>query len=250
MTGILSAMPEEISHLLNQMTVKNTIEKGQRTYYQGLLFGQECVLAFSRWGKVAAATTTTQMINLYPISNIIFSGVAGALQTNLNIGDIVLATKVFQYDMDASPLFAPMEIPLINQSGFDTDHDERLLFALTNFVQEFDKMLGKNAEYFNINQPKLHRGIVVSGDQFVHTIEQQQKILKLAPKALCAEMEGAAVAQVCYEYDIPFDLIRIISDKADDTSPIDFPKFTKQIAGKYTTYILKNYLTNLGLADF
>jgi len=244
MLAILSAMPDEINHLLQAMSVKQSIEKGQRIYYHGDLFGQNCVMVFSRWGKVAAATTITQLINLFPVKELIFSGVAGAIHTGLEIGDIVVATELIQHDMDASPLFKPAEIPLLNKSVFKTKTDDKMWLAIKKFKNDFQDLFKHEALYFNINEINATQGIIVSGDQFIHTKAQRQSILKLIPEALCAEMEGAAVGQVCYEYGLPLQVIRIISDKANAEAEIDFPELTRQLAGKYTYHILKNYLTN------
>jgi adenosylhomocysteine nucleosidase len=93
---------------------------------------------------------------------------------------------------------------------------------------------------FNISQPKLFIGDIASGDQFFSTNEQKQSLNSQLPNVLCVEMEGAAVAQVCYEYEIPFSIIRTISDVADETAHIDFPSFIKKISSKYAAEIIKN----------
>ncbi len=96
---------------------------------------------------------------------------------------------------------------------------------------------------YGIIKPKLYQGLIVRGDHFVNSSKKIKDILSKVPHALCVEMEGAAVAQVCYEYDIPFQIIRIISDKANDNSHIDFPKFANEVAGKYALGILEKYLS-------
>ena len=119
--GIISAMKEEIQALHNQLELRSTIEKGRRTYYQGKLFNQEVVLVFSRWGKVASATTATQLINDFEIDEIIFTGVAGGIKSKIRIGDIVIGKELYQHDMDASPLIPKYEIPLLGKRAFQTD---------------------------------------------------------------------------------------------------------------------------------
>ena len=126
MIGIISAMPEEMQSLLDNLQVSKTIDKGKRTYYQGQLFNNDVVIVFSRWGKVAASATVTQLLNSFDISEVFFSGVAGALQKKLKIGDIVIGTTLIQYDMDASPLYPDMEIPLLNKTSFETSATPKL----------------------------------------------------------------------------------------------------------------------------
>ena len=236
-------MPEEMQTLLTEMQVKETITKGKRDYYRGTLYDKEIVLVFSRWGKVAAATTTTQLFNLFDISEVIFSGVAGALADNLNIGDVVIGTVLIQYDMDASPLYPAMEIPLLGKTEFSTSNTKKLTSATQNFLKNYTIFFKDEPEKFGIYNPKQYTGIIVSGDQFVNSSEKINEIKKCVPTALCVEMEGAAVAQVCYEYNIPFQIIRIISDKANENSHIDFPVFASEVAGKYAGGIMAYYLS-------
>lgn len=244
MIGLVSAMPEEMQSLLDELQLIKTIERGKRTYYQGFLFEKEVVLVFSRWGKVAAAATVTQLINSFAISEMLFSGVAGALQSHLQIGDIVIGTTLIQHDMDASPLYPNLEIPLLGKTDFETATTANLEKATQDFLNNYSKYFTtKTLSDFEIDStPKYYKGLIVSGDQFINSTQKINVIKELVPKALCVEMEGAAVAQVCYEYGIPFQIIRIISDKADDNSHIDFSKFAKEVAGKYALEVLRNYL--------
>ena len=103
--GIISAMQEEMQTLLDNLQEPVATTKGMRTYYHGKLFNVEIVLVFSRWGKVASATTATQLINDFEVDEIIFTGVAGAISKDLNIGDIIIGKHLYQHDVDASPLF-------------------------------------------------------------------------------------------------------------------------------------------------
>jgi adenosylhomocysteine nucleosidase len=237
-------MPEEMNSLLENLQIKQTLIKGKRTYYQGLLFETEVVLVFSRWGKVAAAATVTQLLNSFEISEVLFSGVAGGLNPKLTIGDIVIGTELIQYDMDASPLYPTLEIPLLDKTSFETFNTTRLKRATKLFLNDYSELFtNKVQKEYGIDNPKLYQGLIVSGDHFVNSSEKIKNILSKVPKALCVEMEGAAVAQVCYEYDIPFQIIRIISDKANDNSHIDFPKFANEVAGKYALGILEKYFS-------
>ncbi len=244
MIGIISAMQEEIQTLLENLKNTTTTTKGKRTYYKGLLFNKPVVLVFSRWGKVAAATTTTQLINDFEIDEIIFTGVAGSIQNHINIGDIVIGKNLYQHDMDASPLLEPFEIPLLQKKYFEISQSKRNLLqeASQLFLENFNLFISKTeANQFFIKTPKIYIENIASGDQFISTNEQLNFIKSNLPNIACVEMEGAAVAQVCYEYKIPFGIFRTISDKANDNSHIDFPKFAKQIASNYALGILKYY---------
>ncbi|WP_196888920.1 5'-methylthioadenosine/adenosylhomocysteine nucleosidase [Aureivirga sp. CE67] len=242
--GIISAMQEEIQALLNHLENPRSEEKGMRTYYSGMLFGNDVVLVFSRWGKVASAVTTTQLINDYHVDEIIFTGVAGAISSKLNIGDIVVGRNLMQHDMNAYPLYPKYEIPLLGKGSFQTKDTERLLHASKEFIADFNQYISANeAEEFHISKPKVVVGDIVSGDRFVSDLNKIKKLRVEFPGAKCVEMEGAAVAQVCYEYDIPFSIIRVISDEANHSATIDFPKFCQSVAQKYIKGIFENYFS-------
>jgi adenosylhomocysteine nucleosidase len=219
--------------------------KGMRTYYQGRLFDKKVILVFSRWGKVASATTATQLINDFNVKEIIFTGVAGGVQPDVFVGDIVIGKDLYQHDMDASPLVKAYEVPLLGKSAFTTDPDKRnqLSRASSQFLQNKHEFLSKEQLInFQIQEPKIHLGDIASGDQFISSSQQSLKILSGLPTVKCVEMEGAAVAQVCFEYKVPFSIIRTISDNANHNAHIDFPKFAKEIASTYALGILQQYL--------
>ncbi len=242
MIGIISAMQEEIQALLVEIRNVKTTVKGMRTDYTGELFDKKVVIVFSRWGKVASSSTTTQFINDYNIDEIIFMGVAGAINSDLNIGDIVIRKKMYQYDMDASPLFEQFEIPLLNKKYFDTKNNSKLEKAAKLFIKNYNNYIdAKLALEFDFEIPKIIHNDIASGDEFIHDETRIQKIINRLPTDVCVEMEDAAVAQVCYEYTVPLSVIRIISDKANNEGFIDFPKFVSSIASNYSFGILKNY---------
>jgi adenosylhomocysteine nucleosidase len=245
--GIMSAMPEEIEAVVKTMTTHQTQVKGMRTYHLGELFGKEIVLVFSRWGKVAAATTATQMIEDFNLSEILFTGVAGALDENLEIGDMVIGKRMFQHDLDGSPIVKRYEVPLLGKTFFETNTERsiKLKEACQTFLKyDYDQVVSKRAaEKFMIVDPKIIEGDIASGDQFISEIKDIEKIKAGLKTVVCTEMEGAAVAQVCFEYGMPFSICRTISDKANNNAHIDFPAFAKEIASKYALGILKYYLT-------
>jgi len=242
MIGIISAMQEEIQALLHQLQNVATTEKGMRTYYTGTLYNKKVILVFSRWGKVASAVTTTQLINDFNVSEIIFTGVAGGIKNDLNIGDIVIGKNLYQHDLNASPFYEKLEIPILKKKFLVTSNASKLMEATKEFLKNYNQFIVKSdAQLFNITNPKVWFGDIASGDQFISSLKKIKKLNKLIPTATCVEMEGAAVAQVCYEYNIPFSIIRIISDKANDNAHIDFPKFANAIASNYALGIFKNY---------
>jgi adenosylhomocysteine nucleosidase len=248
--GIMGAMPEEIEGVTALLSHCTSESMGQRTYFSGQINGIDSVVVFSRWGKVAAATTVTTLINKYHITELIFTGVAGAINTNLKIGDIVLGRRLIQHDMDARPLMQQFEIPLLSRIYLESDSSHLALAsqainALLNNKSLHEVISVEDLLQFNIKQPKVVIGDIASGDQFFSSNEQKNNLISLLPDILCVEMEGAAVAQVCYEHDVPFIIIRTISDVADDHSPIDFPSFIQKISSKYAAEIIKNFYNHL-----
>lgn len=242
MIAIISAMQEEIQALLNKLEDVKTYKKGMRTYYVGNLFSKNVVLVFSRWGKVAAAATTTQLINDFDLEEIIFTGVAGAIQNELNIGDIVIGKHLYQHDLNATPFYEKFEIPILKKKYLVSNNTTNLLKATNLFLETYNQYVAKeDANFFDINIPKVILGDIASGDQFISSLKKIKKLNKNIPSATCVEMEGAAVAQICFEYSIPFSIIRIISDKANDNAHIDFETFSHTIASNYALGILKNY---------
>jgi len=243
MLGIISAMPSEINCVLDAMTSNTLKIFGNRKFYKGQLFNHSVVIAFSNWGKVASATTATQMINSFNIKQLIFTGVAGALQPNLNIGDVVVGTHLYQHDMDARPLFKQFEIPIINKISFKTNLTltNKLFKASTLFLSDIKNQINQLRD-FKIVNPQLYKGAIASGDQFISSSTKINYINKVLPDALCVEMEGAAVAQVCFDYKIDFGIVRTISDNSKHNASINFEQFTDKIAGNYALGILKNLL--------
>src|ERR1700730_15911635 len=138
MLAIVSAMPEEIAAVLQELADVRIREFGRRQFHTGSLHGVEAVVVFSRWGKVAAAATVTQLLASYPVTSLVFGGVAGGTRPGLSIGDIVVATELVQHDMDASPLYLRYEVPLLGKARFATDADLRaqLAVAAHSFVEQ------------------------------------------------------------------------------------------------------------------
>lgn len=248
--GIMSAMREEIETLIHELEVSEKAVRGMRSYYMGKLWDKEVVLVFSRWGKVASATTATHLITDFKVREILFTGVAGAVDAKLDIGDVVIGDELFQHDMDASPLVEPYEVPLLGKKYFATNPERNQLLceATSKFLRDVERHFESDeTDHFGISHPKSLVGGVASGDQFISKQSQIEKLGSDLTEVLCVEMEGAAVAQVCYEYKIPFNIFRTISDKANDNSHIDFPKFATEVASRYASGIIKNYFNSYNI---
>ena len=242
--GIMGAMPEEIEDVVSLLSNPVTKTIGMRRYTSGTINGIKTVVVFSRWGKVAAAATASTLINVFNVTEIIFTGVAGAISPDLKIGDIVIGSKLVQHDMDARPLMQQFEIPLLGKTYFECPENKVLeIKNKVQFLTDNGKINSsidtKILHQFNITIPKVHIGDIASGDKFFADNQQKKELLEALPSILCVEMEGSAVAQVCYEYAVPFTIIRTISDTADNNSHIDFPLFIKSISSIYSMNIIK-----------
>jgi len=248
--GIMGAMPEEIEGVIQLLEDRKEFILGRRTYYTGSIHGIPAVVVFSRWGKVAAAATVTSLLLEFNVTEIIFTGVAGAIHSTLKIGDIVIAKRLIQYDMDARPLMAQFEIPLLGKTFFES-YEANITIATiaVNDLIETGHLQAAidpgSLQKFGITAPKQFTGDIASGDKFFSNSDEKGSLTAALPSILCVEMEGAAVAQVCYEYDIPFTIIRTISDTADEQSVIDFPLFIKTVASKYSVAVIKNIFRQL-----
>ena len=236
-------MPEEIDKIIAQITNKEIVERGGRLYYKGKLYGQQVVVVFSRWGKVAAATTVTSLIVEFKVDKIVFTGVAGAISPELNIGDIVIGQRFFQHDMDARPLIRRFEIPLTGKTSFEASEKNiaQMSQAIHNFLKNSKEFRRSLADY-DMKNLKMTIGDIASGDLFVSKKETRNSIIRNLPSVVCVEMEGAAVAQVCDDYDIPLIVVRVISDVADENAHNAASGFLQQRAGDYSLYIIKEYI--------
>lgn len=247
--GIMSAMMEEITAILKIMKKTKTVTIAQRDYHCGELHGIPVVAVFSRWGKVAASSTATALIDRLEVDSIIFTGVAGAVAKSLNIGDVVISNKVIQHDMDARPLFKRHEIPLLNTTYFNAN--DKLLSLSNKFSKKlmFDdlsKLISKDTfNSFNIKNPTSYVGTIATGDQFISSSEKTNDLAQSIDNCMAVDMESGAVGQVCNEHNIPFIIFRTISDKADHDAVIDFQKFIPQIAAKYSEVMVSSLFKEL-----
>jgi adenosylhomocysteine nucleosidase len=252
--GIMSAMLEEILGVEELLEDREQEELGMRTYYTGKINGIKTVVVFSRWGKVAAATTVATLIQKFNITELIFTGVAGGISPDLNIGDIVIGTRFIQHDMDARPIIAQYELPLHNIVYLESSAERNQIATnAVNYLLDnkhlHEVISQEDLDKFGIHAPKLLSGTIASGDKFFSVNEDKERLLENIPSVLCVEMEGAAVAQVCYEYNIPYTILRTISDTADEKSAIDFPSFIEHVSSKYSVEIVKNMFRQISHID-
>ena len=197
--GIMAAMQEEIDTLLNELPADSeVVEGGRRTYYSGPLWGKPVVMVFSRWGKVAAATTAMHLISDFGVAEILFTGVAGAARPGLKVGDVVVGAQLWQHDMDARPLLPRYEIPLLGRSSFASDEKRRdqLVQAAAAFLRNDLAIAVPEATRaaFRIQSPKAVEGDIASGDQFFSDRADLADLLIHLPTIAAVDMESAAVA--------------------------------------------------------
>jgi len=231
--GVVAAMHPELAAVLGRMPDE------QRQRVAGRDF---------RVGKVAAATTATLLIERFGVGALLFTGTAGGLGEGVKVGDLVLASSFVQHDMDASPLFPRFEVPLYGRARFDTDGplSARVAQAARQVLADASATLGVDAvAEFALHAPTLHAGLILSGDRFVATSAESAALRQALPEALAVEMEGAAVAQVCHDWALPFAALRTVSDRADDSAHVDFMRFIDQVASRYSAAVLEAYFSSL-----
>lgn len=210
--GIIGAMEEEVEILKEKMEITQTVKQAGMTFYKGTLHGQEIVLARSGVGKVNASVCAQLMITLFDIDYLINSGVAGTLHKDIDQGDIVISTDAVQHDFDTTVFGDPLgEISRLGITFFEADEE------LINLSKEAAKNI-------NIKGVDVFEGRVASGDQFIAGGAIEERIqTNFAPSAV--EMEGAAIAHVAYLNNIPYVIIRSISDKADGSADLSYEEF-------------------------
>ena len=208
MLGIIGAMDEEVLEIKNALTDVSVETVTGMDFYRGKVNGKEVVVVRSGIGKVNAAVCSQVLVDRFGVEAIVNTGIAGSLRAEINIGDIVLSTDSVQHDMDATGFGYPAgQIPRMDTFAFPAD--EKLL----NLAKECCARVNPDIQTFT--------GRVVSGDQFISDKGKKQWLTETFDGS-CTEMEGAAIAQVCYLNHIGCLIIRAISDKADDSANMDY----------------------------
>ena len=212
--GIIGAMEEEVAALKEKMEIKEVLKKASMEFYKGNLQGKEVVVVRSGIGKVNAGLCTQILADVFDAKMVINTGIAGSLDARIDIGDIVISTEALQHDMDATQFGYPLgQIPRMETLAFPAD--EKMVSLAKAACEKVNPEI------------KVFTGRVVTGDQFVASKEVKDRI-KTNFDGLCTEMEGAAIAQAAWLNEIPFVIIRAISDKADDSAQMDYPTFERQ----------------------
>lgn len=215
--GIIGAMQEEIKLLLEHMDNQQAERHAGLTYHRGTLYGRKVVVTQSGVGKVNAAVCTQALIDRFGADVVLFTGVAGAVDPELNIGDIVISSSSLQHDVDVTALgFKRGEIPYQAVSEYPSDEG---LILLAQAAGE------------KVFPGRCRTGRVLSGDQFIADRAAVKGLYEELGGA-CTEMEGASVAQVCHMNAIPHVIIRSMSDKADGSAHVNFAAFTVEAADR------------------
>lgn len=223
--GIICAMEEEIKELRAKLSNQTEKNLGGIEFYTGQLGENEVTLVRSGIGKVQAGVTTALLIVEFGVDQVINSGSAGGIGTGLSVGDVVFSTEAAYHDADATAFgYLPGQLP---QQPQRYKADEKLLLALEEAAKKAD---------LNVKQ-----GLIVTGDQFVASKEKIAQIKEIYPKALCCEMEGAAIAQVAYQFGVPFVIVRAMSDVGDEDAGQTFDEFIID-AGKRSAKMILNLM--------
>ena len=222
-TGIIGAMDDEVAALKDEMKLTKTTTIAGMEFCEGTMDGKDIVVVQCGLGKVNAGICANTLVNDFGVTRIINTGVAGSLDSKIDIGDIVVSTDALQHDYDVSPIgYERGEIPYTGLVAFPADETMR---------QEAVRAIQESAPEINVFE-----GRVCSGDQFIATHEQKDAILENFG-GLCCEMEGGAIAQACYLNDTPFVIIRAISDKADDSEEMSYEAFEKDAARRCASIV-------------
>ncbi len=246
--GIVSALPQELDSVLAFMPDETAVEVAGRRFWRGHLGGREVVAVLSGIGKVAAAATGTLLAERFQVSGMVFTGVAGGLGDGVAVGDAVVASACLQHDMDASPLFPRHEIPGYGRDRFETDvvlSQALLVAARAELAAPETFLSADDRRAFKLDRPRAHHGLVISGDRFVATAAESTALRERLPDALAVDMESAALAQVCHDFGRPLAVLRTVSDRADDSAHVDFPRFLDAVARHYSARIVARALAGL-----
>lgn len=213
--GIIGAMEPEIRLLQQAMTQVHTHTIGKTTIYQGVLDGKNVALCLSGIGKVNAAIATTLLCEHFTPDCIINTGSAGGIGAGLSVGDVIIGTEVAYHDVDVTAFgYAHGQVPRL-PARYASEH--ALIYAAEEAASRQKSL-------------RCQHGLIISGDQFIHSDSTLQTIRSHFPGAAALEMEAAAIAQTCWRFEKPFVIIRSISDSADDGSEISFETFLETAA--------------------
>jgi len=223
--GIIGAMDEEVMFLKDAMTNKKEETVASVQFTKGEIFGKETVLLKSGIGKVNASMATTILMERYKPTHVINTGSAGGFSSELNVGDVVVGEKIVHHDVDVTAFdYEYGQVPDMPESFLA---DERLIAKTKEVLQ-----------HFGINN-KI--GLIATGDSFMNDPKRVAFLKEKFPDMLASEMEGAAIAQICFQYDIPFVVVRALSDIAGEESSVTFNEFL-QLAAENSSKLIKEII--------
>lgn len=228
--GIIGAMDLEVEHLKGEMQISRIVDKAGMEFYTGTLKGVDVVIVRSGIGKVNAGLCAQILADVFQVTHIINTGVAGSLNAKLDIGDILISKDALYHDMDVRIFGYQLgEVPQMGCREFKAD--KAMIEAAVSSCKEVN--------------PDIHVevGRILSGDQFISDKAKKETLIADF-QGDCTEMEGAAIAHSAYLNKIPFVIIRAISDKADDSAEMDYPTF-EQEAAKHSAKLVEHMITLL-----
>lgn len=247
--AFLTALEQENRLIEDRLAAVAEKSAGSRRCATGTIAGRLVVTAVSGIGKVAAAATATSILDQFDPPAMVFCGVAGGIEPGVEIGDIVIAESFVQHDFDARPIFDRYVIPSLGTAAIPTDPSlsGSLRDAAKRYVEssiEADIPADSLAR-FGIDRPRVHSGLIGSGDRFISHLAAASELRAELPGILAVEMEGAAVAQVCAERGVPFAAVRSVSDRSDHNAGIDFLDFIATIAAPLTAGVVATFLAGV-----
>ena len=220
--AIMGAMPEEVAPILEKLQDYKTTEYANNKYYEATYKGVELVIAYSKIGKVFSTLTATTMIQHFGCDKLLFSGVAGAISPTLKVGDLIIATKLSQHDLDITAFGHPFGF--VPEGGVFVETDKDLVALGKTVAAEMGKT--------------VQEGTIATGDQFVAN-EERKNWIGSTFNADALEMEGASVAVVCDALNVPFFILRAISDAADMDASFSFDEFLETSAVESAEFVMK-----------
>lgn len=227
MIGIIGAMADEVALLQKEMQVEEIVEKAGMRFHKGNLCGKEVVVVQSGIGKVNAALCAQILVDIFQVDTLLNTGIAGSLDAQIDIGDMVISTDAVQHDVDATTFGDPLgQVP--NMDTFSFPADEKLVELAKRVNEEMNPDI------------QTFIGRIVSGDQFISSQEAKEHLVNTF-HAKCTEMEGAAIAHAAYLNQVSCVIIRAISDKADNSAEMDYPAF-EQMAILHSVRLVRGFL--------
>jgi adenosylhomocysteine nucleosidase len=222
-------MEQELEAVIADFDAPRTERVVNRTFHCGVLHGRDAIAVVAGIGKTAVATTTTLLVQHFGVGAVLLTGAAGRVSEQLAIGDVVVATHLVHHDLDASPIFPRYHVPTLGIARLATDE------TVSSLAYEAARSFIENERGGAV---RVARGLVLSGDQFMKPA-QLEDLRQRFPDGLAVEMEGAAVAQVCIEAEVPYAVVRSISDDGDAG---DFESFLLEDCGRYASAIVSGLL--------